>query len=499
MNDRTNLEAVALKVVGTRPIRPDGADKVLGRANFGADLRLPGMLEGRVKRSPHAHARVLGIDTSKARALPGVKAVVTAADFPDLDDIATQLGETATTLRDIGRNVIARDKVLYVGHAVAAVAATSPELAAAAVDLIDVRYEVLPHVIEVEAAMAPDAPVLHDDMFTQGVTPTPTKPSNIAQKHGLSRGDAAAAFADPKQAEVVVQGRYITAPVHQGYIEPHACVAAAGADGQHQIWVSTQGQFAVRTLCANLLGIPLADLRVTPAEIGGGFGGKTTVYLEPIALALSRQCGRPVRMVMSRAEVFESTGPTAGGVMDVKIAAKRDGTITAADVVLKFQAGAFSGAPVNQAGMCCLAAYDIPNVVVVGYDVVLQPSEGHRLSCAGIAAERLCGRECARRAGPQARHGPDRPASEEHRQAGHAVGLRHDVSRHRICRDAQGAQGTPALECTAATEHRAWRGRRLLVQPWRRVLGVGSMFPTTARPPWCRATRTSGARARRWR
>ena len=370
MNDRTNLEAVALRVVGTRPIRPDGADKVLGRANFGADLQLPGMLTGRVKRSPHAHARILKIDATAARALPGVKAVVSAADFPDLDAIATHLGETATTLRDIGRNTMARDKALYVGHPVAAVAATSPEVAEEALALIDVQYEVLPHVIDVEAAMAPDAPVLHPDMITKGVTPAPTRASNIAQVHKLSRGDAAAAFADPALAEVVVQGRYTTVPVHQGYIEPHACVAAAGADGQHMVWVSTQGQFAVRQLCAQLLQIPISDIRVVPAEIGGGFGGKTTVYLEPVALALSRQAGRPVRMVMSRAEVFETTGPTAAGTMEVKLAAKRDGTITAAEVVLKFQAGAFAGAPVNQAGMCCLAAYNIPNVSITGYDVV---------------------------------------------------------------------------------------------------------------------------------
>jgi CO/xanthine dehydrogenase Mo-binding subunit len=370
MNDRTNLEAVALKVVGTRPLRPDGADKVTGRANFGADLRLPGMLEGRVKRSPHAHARILGIDTKAAYALPGVKAVITAADFPDLEEVAAQIGESAATLRDIGRNVMARDKALYVGHAVAAVAATTMEVAEAALALIDVIYEVLPHVIEVESAMAPDAPLLHADMYTKRMTPVPTRPSNIAEKTSLSRGDAAAAFADPVQAEVVVQGRYVTPPVHQGYIEPHACVAAAGADGQHQIWVSTQGHFVVRTLCAQLLGLAPSDLRVTAAEIGGGFGGKTTVYLEPVALALSRQCGRPVRMVMTRAEVFEATGPTSGGVMEVKLAARRDGTITAAEVVLKFQAGAFAGAPVNQAGMCCLAAYDIPNVSITGYDVV---------------------------------------------------------------------------------------------------------------------------------
>ena len=370
MNARISLEPNLLKVVGTRPLRPDGADKVTGRAAFGADLMLPGMLEARMKRSPHAHARILGIDTSAALAMPGVKAVVTCADLLDLEAVDAHVGETNATLKDICRNVMARDKVFYVGHAVAAVAATSAELAQAALALIKVDYEVLPHVIDVEAAMAPDAPVLHEDMVPKGINPKPDRPSNIAEKVSVSRGDAAAAFGDPSQAEVVVQGRFVTAPVHQGYIEPHACVVSAGSDGQHQIWVSTQGQFTVRTLCCQMLGIAPADLRVIPVEIGGGFGGKTTVYLEPVALALSRKCGRPVRMVMSRAEVFEATGPTPASVMEVKLAARRDGRITAAEVLLKFQAGAFPGAPVNQAGMCCLASYDIPNLSVTGYDVV---------------------------------------------------------------------------------------------------------------------------------
>ena len=370
MNARTTLDASLFKVVGTRPLRPDGADKVTGRAAFGADLVLPGMLEARMKRSPHAHARILSIDISAALALPGVKAVVTSADLIDLEDVEAHVGESNATFRDICRNVMARDKALYVGHAIAAVAATSAEVAEAALAHIKVDYEVLPHVIDVEAAMAPDAPVLHDAMVPKGVTPKPDRPSNIAEKVFLSRGDAAAAFADPSRAEVVVEGRFTTAPVHQGYIEPHACVASAGADGQHQIWVSTQGQFTVRTLCCQILGLESADLRVIPVEIGGGFGGKTTVYLEPVALALSRKCGRPVRMVMSRAEVFEATGPTPASVMEVKLAATRDGRITAAQVLLKFQAGAFPGGPVNQASMCCLAAYDVPDLAITAYDVV---------------------------------------------------------------------------------------------------------------------------------
>jgi len=355
------------KVVGTRPVRPDGADKVLGRANFGADLRLPGMLVGRVKRSPHAHARIVAIDTTQASALPGVKAVVTAADFHPLDNTAIEGGEGAATLRDVGDNCLARDKVLYVGHAVAAVAATTPEIAEAALALIEVGYETLPHVIEVEAAMADDAPLLHADLLTKGVTPKPAAPSNVAERVVFARGDVAAAMAG---AEVVVSGRYVTAPVHQGYIEPHACVAAAGADGQHQLWVSTQGHFMVRTLCARLLGLRLADIRVTPAEIGGGFGGKTTVYLEPVALALSIRAGRPVRMVMSRDEVFQASGPTSGAVVEVKLGARQDGRIVAAEVTAKYQAGAYPGSPVGAGCMTALACYDIESFVITGYDVV---------------------------------------------------------------------------------------------------------------------------------
>jgi CO/xanthine dehydrogenase Mo-binding subunit len=359
--------AADLRVVGQRPIRPDGADKVQGRANFGADLRLPGMLTGRVLRSPHAHARILRIDATAALALPGVKAIVTGADFPELGRESVDAGEGAATLRDLSRNCMARDKALYVGHALAAVAATTPEIAAQALRLISVDYEVLPHVIDVEAAMAPDAPLLHADLMTKGETPKPTQASNIAEKVVIGRGDVAQALAT---AEVVVRGRYTTEPVHQGYLEPHACVASSSADGQHTLWVSTQGHFAVRAMCARLLGIALTDLKVIPAEIGGGFGGKTTVYLEPVALALSRQCGRPVRMVMSREEVFVASGPTSGSVMEIALGADRSGRITAAQLVLKYQAGAFPGSPVGAGSMAAFACYDIPNVAVTGYDVV---------------------------------------------------------------------------------------------------------------------------------
>jgi CO/xanthine dehydrogenase Mo-binding subunit len=353
--------------VGTRPIRPDGFDKVTGKAAYGADLVMPGMLHGRVLRSPHAHARIAGVDTRKALALPGVKAVVTGADFPNLAEEIIEGGEAASSMRDLANNVIARDKALYHGHCVAAVAAISPAIAEAALELIEVAYEPLAHVIDVEAAMAPDAPVLHDYLFTEGVEPRPSLPSNIAKRHQFVRGDVEAALA---AAEVVVEGRYTTKAVHQGYIEPHACVCTMSPDGQASVWASSQGAFMVRTYCAKVLKLEISDIKVTPAEIGGGFGGKTTVYLEPLALMLSKKSGAPVKMVMSREEVFRATGPTSGGVIEVRLGATRDGRITAAAVELKFQAGAFPGSPVGGACMTALACYDIPDFRIVGWDVV---------------------------------------------------------------------------------------------------------------------------------
>src|SRR5437879_11076931 len=184
------LDKATLKVVGTRPIRPDGVDKVTGRANFGADMVMPGMLWGKIKRSPHAHARIVSINCDKALAHPGVKAVVTRADFADIPPERAQIGAAPHNLRDLSLNCMAKGKVLYEGHAVAAVAATSPAIAEQALDLIEVDYEVLPHVMDVEAAMAPDAPLLHDNIFTAGVEPKPDKPSTIAKMVRFAKAHA---------------------------------------------------------------------------------------------------------------------------------------------------------------------------------------------------------------------------------------------------------------------------------------------------------------------
>lgn len=357
-----------LKYVGTRPIRPDGVDKVTGRAKFGADLYVPNMLHGRVLRSPHAHARIKSIDTSKAEALTGVKAVLTSADLPELPGGFHPAGEAMINFRDMSCNVMARGKALYDGHAVAAVAATSPSVAEAALALIDVEYEVLPHVLDAVAAMDPNAPVLHDDLFTDGVEPKPETPSNVAKRVQIGLGDTDAAFA---RADRIFEREYNTEAVHQGYIEPHACLASVSEDGQAELWCCTQGHFVVRAYCARLLGMDVSRIRVTASEIGGGFGGKTVVYLEPLALALSKKACQPVKMVMSRDEVFRATGPTSGGNVHVKIGVMNDGMMIVGEATMKYQAGAFAGAPVQPGCMSAFAPYKMEHVKCVGYDVVV--------------------------------------------------------------------------------------------------------------------------------
>ena len=355
--------------IGTRAIRPDGLEKVTGRANYGADMAMPGMLHGAVLRSPHAHARIVSIDTRKAEKLPGVKAVITAKDLPDLPKELTGGVEGHVNLRELSHNCLARDKVLYHGHALAAVAATTLEIARAATRLIEVKYEVLPPVLDIEQAIAPGAVILDESRRTAMMRGNlPDGPTNIASRLEFARGDLAKGFA---AADVVVEREFRTPMVRQGYIEPHACTARVGQDGQVTLWCCTQGGFLVRELVATLLGIDGAKVKVIPSEIGGGFGGKTTIYLEPLAVALARKANRPVKMVMTREEVFRATGPTSGSLMKAKIGARRDGTLVAADVNIWMEAGAFPGSPASAAAMCALTPYRIPNFRIDAYDVVV--------------------------------------------------------------------------------------------------------------------------------
>ena len=356
------------KVVGTRPVRPDGADKVTGRAQYGADLQLTGLIYAKTLRSPHAHANIKSIDFTKALALEGVKAVVSAKDFPKTKDTANYgLGDSP--MNYFRGNILADKKALYKGQAIAAVAAISVHVAETALSLIEVEYEVLDAVLTAPQGMAKNAPILHDDLFTKEFEKQTKTNSNVAEHFQHKMGDVNKGFS---QADVTVERTFDTATVHQGYIEPHNVTALWNDDDRIHVWTSTQGAFTVRAAVSEALAVPVSQVKVTPMEIGGGFGGKINVYEDPVAALLSKKVGhKPVKMVMSRAEVFEGTGPTPGSHMTVKIGATNDGKIVAAEAELSMEAGAYPGSPVGAAAMCVFTAYDIDNVTIDGYDVVV--------------------------------------------------------------------------------------------------------------------------------
>ena len=360
-------------VVGTRPLRHDGLDKVTGRARYGADLQMAGVLHGKILRSPYAHARIRSIDTSNTEALPGVKAVATAKDFPIIGVQVIDFGEVLGNARMMAENDLARDKVLYVGHAVAAVAATSLEVAQEALGLIEVDYEVLSPVLNVHDAMRQDAPLLHENLTTLFRKDRSSRgedtgiSGNVAGHIQLQRGDLEQGF---QEADIVVEREFTTQTVHQGYIEPFAATADWSPDGRITIWTSTQGSFGIRSSTAAILGVPESSIKVVPMEVGGAFGGKGIGYLEPVAAVLSRKSGHPVKIVMSRAEVFEGTGPTSGTYIRCKIGVDRTGKITAAQLYLAYEAGAYPGSPVAGGAYSGLGPYKIDNLLIDGYDVV---------------------------------------------------------------------------------------------------------------------------------
>ena len=366
-------------VIGSRPVRHDGAEKVTGRARYGADINLPGLLYAKVLRSPHSHARIKSVDTSKAEALPGVRAVVTAADLPQPRGRLSDQGEGAmVNPRFLSNNCLAGDKALYRGHAVAAVAATSVHIAEQALELIEVDYEVLPGVTDILDAMKPDAPVLLERLFNAtdaNVRPGGLKDdddsaasTNVANHFVFEMGDIEQGF---KEADVVVEREYRTQSVHQGYIEPHTSTADWNEEGSVTVWSSSQGHFNVRDQVAMVLDIPISKIKAIPMEIGGGFGGKTLVYLEPVAVLLSKKSGAPVKLSMNRSEVFQGSGPTSGSWMRCKLGATNDGRITAIDASLAYEAGAYPGSPINPGIQCMTGPYDIANGKLEGFDVVL--------------------------------------------------------------------------------------------------------------------------------
>jgi CO/xanthine dehydrogenase Mo-binding subunit len=362
------MVATPEKAIGQPIARVDAVERVKGRAVYAPDLTLPGTLHCKILRSPYAHARIKSIDTSAAESYPGVKGVVTHKDLPSLDSDEQVGGEVTLDAVYLRQFLMAQDRVLFHGHPVAAVAATSPHIAEEALDLIKVDYEPLPAVVEIEDAIKDDAPIIHEEVRTRGLEGRSDTPTNISVHMELARGDVAKGY---EEADVVLEGEYRIGMVHQGYIEPQACTVDVDATGHITIYTTTQATFANKSQNAALLQVPLNKVNVVPLEIGGGFGGKFPTYMEPAAAIMSHKTGQPVKMIMSRTEVFQGTGPAPGSYMKIKMGAKNDGTITAAHCYMAYEAGAYPGSAVGAGAQCILAPYYIANVTIDAYDVVV--------------------------------------------------------------------------------------------------------------------------------
>jgi len=375
LSEQTNYS-----VIGTRPIRHDGLDKVTGRAIYGADVRIPGQIWGEVVRSPHAHATIKNIDASKALELPGVIAFITGSDLAETASKASQ------TVRWQADNIMAIDTARYRGHAVAAIAAIDRNTAIEAAKLVRVEYEPLVPVLSVEQAISNEASLIHPDSeFTH--LGEPASKTNIASHTKLAIGNSEEGF---EQASLIVDRTAQLEMVHQGYIEPHNATANWDQDDRVSVWSSTQGMFGIRDQLAMLLDLPESNITVNPVEIGGGFGGKTTVYLPPIAALLSKQARRPVKMVMDRADVFQGTGPAPGGEVRIRMGVNDDGKIVAAEADIRLEAGAYPGSNVDLPTAWCFSTYDIPNVTADGYDVLVNKPKSNAFRAPGQPQAAFC-------------------------------------------------------------------------------------------------------------
>ncbi|MFI5254827.1 MAG: xanthine dehydrogenase family protein molybdopterin-binding subunit, partial [Candidatus Limnocylindrales bacterium] len=350
----------------TATIRHDGREKVTGIGRYTADLTLTGLLHGRFKYAETAHARILRLDTSKAKALPGVFAVITAADVPDV--------RHGLFVKD--RSLFARDVVRWEGEVVAAVAALTPAIARAALDLIEVDYEPLPAMTDLEAAMRPDAPLVHEGWQDYETDENLVHDRNVASRSGIVKGDTDAAMA---AADVVVKGRYVADGSQAAPIEPRAIMAEWQVD-RVTIWSSTQVPFAARDLVCETLGLPSHKVRVLVTHLGGGFGGKCEGHFEPHVAALARAAGRPVKVVFSRREEFVAPDHRRERmILDLETGVRRDGTILARRARLVFDNGAYSADEpyITQMALQFTAGpYRIPNVELWGHCVYTntQPS-----------------------------------------------------------------------------------------------------------------------------
>ncbi|HEX2186945.1 MAG TPA: molybdopterin cofactor-binding domain-containing protein, partial [Chloroflexota bacterium] len=363
-------------VIGRRVPKIEGVDKVTGKAPYGADVSRPGMLWGKLLPSPHAHATIKRIDISRAQQMPGVFAVITGEDLPRLvaEISGTQPAPEEFDVPSRGKQVLAWKKTVFYGQPVVAVAALTPSLAEEALAAIDVEYEIHRPVLDVLEAMRPEAPLVQPGVYTETFAGKAETPSNVAKLTELSRGDVPQGFAE---ADVVLEETFRTAMVHQGYIEPQATLAEYGPDGRFTIWTSTQGQFGVRSGVSGFLKIPPRRVRVMAMEIGGGFGAKGAQTLEPICALLTYASGRPVKMQLSRSEVLRATRPAPDAVMQVKLGAKRDGTITAVEARFIWDVGAYPGGGSTGGINVGFGPWRLPNFHIEGYDVLTnRPSIG---------------------------------------------------------------------------------------------------------------------------
>ena len=351
-------------VVGTSPARMGGVERVIGKGIYGIDLSLKDELHGGILRSQYAHAKIVSIDTSEAKKIPGVHAVVTAADAPDV-----RYGRTS-----IDRYMLAKNKVRYMGDPVAAVAADTPAIVKQALKKIKVVYEPLPVVIDPEETMKPDAPTLHEDMPLPKNLPADAKVKNVCSFTVVHVGDPDKAMAE---ADVVVDEVYETKMIHPQYLEPRIAAAQVEPDGRITVWANAQAPFAVRTDVARLLGVPLNKVRVLSTELGGGFGGKASgitsgAAIEPICALLAVKAKRPVMIVLDKAEETISTTIRSGARMYIKTGVKKDGTIVARQGKVVYDAGAYSGFGAMAGARCTNMLggwYLMPNCHIDGYVV----------------------------------------------------------------------------------------------------------------------------------
>jgi CO/xanthine dehydrogenase Mo-binding subunit len=355
--------------VGRRLARVDAGERVEGSARYAADIKLPGMLHAKMLRSPHPHARIKSIDTSAARHLAGVKAIVTAADFHDVPLGATiPMGETGYDMWMVSQINVARDKVYWVGQPVAVVAAVDQHTADEALALIEVDYEPMPAVLTIEQAEAAGAPVIHDFVRTTGLEQPASAPSNVCSRTVIERGDAAAALANAAQTATV---DCAVDTAHQGYIEPMATVAQVDADGIATVWASTQGQHTTELMISRMLDRPQSQVRVIPMEIGGGFGGKIAIHGEAAAVKLSELTGRPVKLVLSREEILQGgSGPPAATRTRVEVGADANGALAAIKGLYKVDTGGLPNMSPSLMMQASAALYQCPNLHLEGYDVV---------------------------------------------------------------------------------------------------------------------------------